>query len=127
MKPVVRSHRIASLFFGFAAVAPIGTWLIFLFDEVPINQEHFAKAARALSYAFSAPETLWFFALLTALPVALLALSVLHWKLPAAGVRTTRWLAAAGGGATLLALTIQWPAAIAAGVATYYGYKRAEV
>jgi hypothetical protein len=127
MKQGLRSHQIASLFFGLAAAAPIGTWLVFLFDQVPTRQEQFAKAARALSYAFSAPETLWFFALLTVLAVALVALSAVHWRRTVAGVPGTRWLAAIGGGATLLALAIQWPAAIASGIATYYAYKRAEV
>jgi hypothetical protein len=127
MKKFVRPKQVAGFLFGLAAAAPIGTWLIFLFGEVPTNRLAFQKAARALSYAVTAPDTLWFFFLLTLLTVLSLALSFVHFARGDEDARPRRLLAVLGATATLIALAIQWPAAIASALGTYYGQKRLEV
>lgn len=67
----------AALCFGMAAVGPIGSWLILLFDATPPSQSTLEAALAQLLFVFSAESPApWWFVGWAALPFALVGLAL---------------------------------------------------
>ena len=118
-----RNRTVAGAFFLTAALVPVGVWAILLLSGVPRTQSRVEHAAYALSYLLTESEGAWFFVLMAVLPIPFLALGTWCWLQRASTQKVPTWAWVVNAVATLAALVVFWPAAIASVAAGYYAHR----
>jgi hypothetical protein len=113
----------AAFFLAFAAVLPIGSWLILLFTARPASPPLLEAVASQLSFTFSAENSdRWWFVLWAALPIILLLLASAYFFRLARTRNHQCWLFSLSC-TNVLVSPLLWPSLLLPlAAAAYYAY-----